>query len=229
MSGNALDFEQVDIRGVVKVFGPTRALAGVDLRLEAGTLTSLEGANGAGKSTLLSILSTLERPTRGEVRYGSVALGAQSRGSGVLRAALRARIGWLGHEPMLYPDLSGRENLALFAQAYGLPARAAQLDALLDRFDARGFAARPVRTYSRGQGQRLALARTLLSVPRLLLLDEPSSGLDRASTARLEKAVCEERARGAIVVLVTHDGELAARIADRRVVLERGRLESSSA
>ena len=218
-----LDFERVRARGLVKVFGPTRALAGLDLHFDAGTLTSIEGANGAGKTTLLGILSTLERPTRGDVVYGETALGAETRPSAETRARLRARIGWLGHESMLYPDLTGEENLHLFARAYGLSGRA-RIDELLDRFDARPFATRPVRTCSRGQTQRLALARALLHAPRLLLLDEPSTGLDRASTERLGRTVREERDRGAIVVLVTHDAELAALLADRRVVLERGRV-----
>lgn len=209
------------------MFGPTRALAGLDLRFEKGAITSVEGANGAGKTTLLGILSTLERATRGEVRYGRVVVGADTRPSGETRAALRGRIGWLGHESMLYPDLTGYENLELFARAHRI-ADHTRIAALVERFDVAGFAGRPVRTCSRGQGQRLALARALLHAPRLLLLDEPSAGLDRASTERLARAVREERDRGAIVVLVTHDADLAASLADRRVVLARGRVEGTA-
>ncbi|MCC7538675.1 MAG: ABC transporter ATP-binding protein [Deltaproteobacteria bacterium] len=221
-----VDFDHVEARGLVKVFGPTRALAGLDLRFEKGAITSVEGANGAGKSTLLGILSTLERATRGEVHFGKVVVGADVRPDSETRAALRGRIGWLGHESMLYPDLTGYENLDLFARTYGLSGRA-RIDELVARFDAAAFADRPVRTYSRGQGQRLALARALLHSPRLLLLDEPSAGLDRASTERLARAVREERDRGAIVVLVTHDADLAAVLANRRVVLSRGRVEEA--
>ena len=201
------------------MYGPTRALAGVDLELEAGLVTVIEGPNGAGKSTLLEILSLLARPTRGTLRFGTHDAWRE-------RDALRGSLGVLAHAAMLYPDLSGLENLRLFARMYGV-ARA-RVDALGERFEATGFWERPTRTYSRGQLQRLSLARALLHEPRLILLDEPSTGLDVRASERLVDAVAAERARGAIVVLVTHDSALSDKLADRRLRIERGRLELAS-
>jgi len=212
-----VDFEHVEARGLVKLYGATRALAGVDLRFEAGAISVVLGSNGSGKSTLLSILAGLALPTDGEVRYGSH--GSRRRGE-----ALRAKIGVLAHAPMIYPDLSGRENLLFFAGLYG--ASRERVASLCERFEIGRFADRPVRTYSRGQLQRIALARAVLHTPRLLLLDEPSTGLDTRGVDRLVQAVHEERERGAILVLVTHDQDLAKSLADVRITLDRGRVAS---
>jgi heme exporter protein A len=216
----AISFERVEARGIVKVFGATRALAGVDVTLEAGAVTVIEGPNGAGKSTLLDVLSLLSRPTRGSLRFGK--LDAFKH-----RQSLRKSLGVLAHAAMLYPDLSGRENLALFARIYEVDAR--RVTELGERFDATAFWDRPARTYSRGQLQRLSLARALLHEPCLILLDEPSTGLDVRSSAQLVEAVKIERARGAIVALITHDVALADALADQRVRLERGRLSKEAA
>jgi len=213
----ALDFESVEAVKVVKLFGATRALGGVSLRFEAGQITVIEGHNGSGKSTLVSILGQLAQPTRGEVIYGKLHRRRHA-------AALRARMGILAHAPMLYPDLTARENLLFYARLFDLPNRTSVVDAQCERFQIGRFADRPVRTYSRGQLQRVALARALMHEPRLLLLDEPSTGLDVLGVERLEKAILEERDRGVIGVLVTHDSDFADRVADRRVRLERGRV-----
>jgi heme exporter protein A len=125
---------------------------------------------------------------------------------------------------MVYPDLNAHENLRLFAQLYGLANVSEKLQQLADRFGLGSWAERPARTYSRGQLQRVALARSILHAPQLLLLDEPSTGLDVASVERLTAAVEAERARGAIVVLVTHDDPLRDRLANRRIRLAHGRV-----
>lgn len=215
-----LDFTTVEARGLVKVYGPTRALVGVDARFEAGTTTVVEGPNGSGKSTLLNILAQLVRPTRGEVRYGD-----RSRGG----SELRAQIGVLAHAAMIYPDLSGLENLRLYAKLEDLADPEARVQSLLERFEIGRFRDRAARTYSRGQLQRIALARALLHTPRLLLLDEPSTGLDVRGVERLARAVDEERERGAIVVLITHDAALADRLGRRRIRLDRGRVVAGAA
>ncbi|MFW6066797.1 MAG: heme ABC exporter ATP-binding protein CcmA [Myxococcota bacterium] len=218
------DFSEVRAEGLVKVFGATRALAGVSLTLPAGAITSVEGPNGSGKSTLLAILAGLMRPTRGRVVYGN----REARG-GPAAAALRRRLGILGHRAMLYPDLTGRENLRLFARLYGLGDPDARIAALLRRFEIGAFVDRPARTWSRGQMQRVALARALLHEPRLLLLDEPTTGLDARGAAHLVDVLKAERSRGAILLLVTHDAPLAERLADRRVHLDRGRVVTGEA
>ncbi len=208
-------FDRVEAKGLVKIFGATRALSGVDITLEAGQITVIEGPNGAGKSTLLDILSLLSRPTRGTLHFGK-------RDAFKHRQELRGSLGVLAHAAMLYPDLSGRENLALFAAMYSVAPQ--RVDVLGERFEATTFWQRPTRTYSRGQLQRLSLARALLHEPTLLLLDEPSTGLDVRANQQLVEAVKAERTRGAIVAVITHDGWLADALADRRVQLTRGRL-----
>jgi ABC-type multidrug transport system ATPase subunit len=209
-------FGHVETRGLSKVYGPTRALTAVDLRFEHGQVTSVEGPNGSGKSTLLSLLGMLARPSKGEIFFGERAIGKAP--------SLRAAVGVLGHAPMIYPDLNAHENLRLFAQLYALDNATEQLPRMADRFGLGSWAERPSRTYSRGQLQRVALARAILHAPQLLLLDEPSTGLDVASVERLISAVEAERERGAIIVLVTHDDPLRDRLADRRIKLAHGRV-----
>lgn len=213
-------FDRVETRGLTKVFGPTRALSGVDAMFHAGSVTSVEGPNGSGKSTLLSLLALIATPTRGTIRFGD---RDATRSPG-----LRRHIGVLAHAAMIYPDLNAFENLSLFASLHDLPVDRT-LDRERERFGLGAWASRPARTYSRGQLQRVALARALLHEPTLLLLDEPSTGLDASSLERLVEAVKLERERGAIVVLVTHDQTLSERIADRRIQLSQGRVAEASA
>ena len=216
-----LDFERVEGRQLVKTYGPTIALSGVDVSLAAGEITAIEGPNGSGKSTLLSLLSLLARPTRGQLSFGA---------HDPLRTpSLRGRVGLVAHAAMVYPDLSGDENLALTAALYGVSAEPQALSALRERFELGAFMQRPARTYSRGQLQRVSLARALVHAPRLLLLDEPSTGLDGRGVERLIEVMRAERARGAIVVLVTHDAPLAEAVADRRVRLRQGRVVAEAA
>jgi heme ABC exporter ATP-binding subunit CcmA len=216
-----LAFDYIETKGLTKTYGPTRALTGVDARFEAGMVTVVEGPNGSGKSTLLSLLGLLARPSRGEVLFGVHRTSQFPQ--------LRAAIGMLAHAPMVYPDLTAHENLRLFAELYRLAMTPDALRVLVDRFGLGSWAERPARTYSRGQLQRLALARAVLHEPKLLLLDEPSTGLDVASVARLVTAVRAECARGAIVVLVTHDETLSQQLAERRLQLAHGRVVEASA
>ena len=211
-------FDEVQGEGLVKLYGRTRALAGVDVTLRAGEVTVIAGPNGSGKSTLLGLLSLEARPTRGTLRFGK----ADGRSA---RRRLRRHIGVLSHQPMLYPDLSGAENLRFFAGLLG--AASERVAALRERFEVGAYGERPVRTYSRGQLQRVALARALLAEPSLLLLDEPSTGLDTRGVERLAAAIRAERTRGAIVALVTHDATFAASLADARITLRRGKREGA--
>lgn len=203
---------RVELRNVSKTFGPVRALVNVSAHFEAGQITVLEGPNGSGKTTLLSLLGTLARPTTGVVDFGAL---------GDSREAVRARLGWLGHDLLVYADLSGRENIALAASLHGLDPRAA-VERSIARFGLGAFLDRPVRTYSRGQRQRIALARALVNDPDLLLLDEPTTGLDFAGVELLERVVAEEASRGVLLVLVTHDAGFVK--SARRLRLDRGRL-----
>jgi heme exporter protein A len=204
----------VALRSVTKTYGAVRALVGVTVQFEAGRVSVVLGPNGSGKSTLLALVGTLARVTSGTIDHGPL---------GASRREVRATLGWLGHDSLCYPDLSGRENIELAARLHGRDPALAFAEAA-ERFQVGGFAERPVRTYSRGQRQRVALARALVHSPRLLLLDEPTAGLDLASTERLRDVVRAEAARGATVVVVTHDSAFASDVADARVQLERGRL-----
>ena len=211
-SDRAALFARVEARSLGRVYGRERALGNVSFILESGESAVLVGANGAGKSTLLGILSTLVRPSSGELLFG----GAPPT------ATHRAAIGYLAHEPLCYGDLTARENLSFFARLYAAPA--SRVGELLARVGLVHAADRPARTYSRGMWQRLAIARATLHRPALLLLDEPFTGLDRDGCAMLAAILDEERARGAMLVLVSHDLEALPGLATRALVLGRGRL-----
>ena len=207
----------LSLERVGKSYGRHRALVDVSLCFEPGQVAAILGPNGAGKSTLLGILSTLVSPSTGEVRWHSQRLGRSSE--------LRSRIGYVAHEPGVYGDLTALENLGLFARLYGLADGAARARALLERVGLGHVRPEaPVRTFSRGMQQRLSLARGLLGNPDLLLFDEPGSALDPAGIAWLSSVIAGERAQGRIVILVTHDLDAAAEVADRVVVLRRGRV-----
>jgi heme exporter protein A len=139
---------------------------------------------------------------------------------------VRSTLGWLGHDALCYPDLSGRENLMVACKLHGLAGDV--VAQVMERFQLGAFAERPFRTYSRGQRQRVALARALLHRPKLLLLDEPTTGLDAGGVTRLRQVIEEEAARGATVLVVTHDLGFAE-IGSTRLVLERGRIKKDAA
>jgi heme exporter protein A len=213
-----MGWQRVEVAGVSCAFGRVYALQRVTTAFEAGKAVALLGPNGAGKSTLLSVLATLLTPDRGEVRYDGVPLAA-------VRRAQRAQIGYVSHDALLYPDLSGTENLWFFGRLYGLDRPAERAAALLDRVGlSQDAARRPVRTYSRGMRQRLSIARALLQDPCLLLLDEPFTGIDRDGCALVEGLLMAEKAAGRIILLSTHRLELGAPLIDEVRLLEGGRL-----
>ncbi|HTQ06759.1 MAG TPA: ABC transporter ATP-binding protein [Polyangiaceae bacterium] len=199
---------------VTRTFGAVAALRGVTLALDAGQIVMLEGENGAGKSTLLSVLATVLKPTLGRVIYEPI---------GEELERVRPELGWVSHESLCYRELSGRENVELAARAYGVSDPSAW-ERARDRVDARAFADRPVRLLSRGQRQRIALARALVHAPSVLLLDEPWAGLDGRSSELLERALIDERERGTLIVVSSHAPEQAERLGARRVRLAGGRL-----
>jgi heme exporter protein A len=210
-------FDTVVVERVTRVYGVTRALAGVSHTFRAGEVASLEGGNGAGKSTLLGILATLSRPTSGEVHWGEYRMPED-------RDSIRAAVGLVAHDAMVYPDLTPRESLVLMAVLHGLDDPAARIEAVLAGAGLTPLGDRPARTFSRGQLQRLAVARAELHDPILVLFDEPTTGLDARAVARLEDDIARARSRARIVVLVTHDAAFAERVADVRITLDRGKL-----
>src|SRR5438874_2701674 len=194
-------FTSVSLVDVSRHFGRRRAVSRVSLDLHSGDILGLLGPNGAGKSTLIGMLATLVAPTSGEIRYGRHSI----RSAG---AAIRGRIGLLAHELHLYPELSARANLEFFARLYGLNT----VDIVDGALASAGLADRAdddVSAFSRGMRQRLALERALLHRPRLVLLDEPFTGLDDRAVRLVADRFRQLAAEGAIVVLATHDLDLA--------------------
>jgi heme exporter protein A len=211
----SVDFDEISADDVSRHFGRRRAVSHVSFQAARGTILGLLGPNGAGKSTLLAMAATSMRPSSGAFRYGRLDTSAG--------AGLRARIGVLGHDQFLYPELTAHENLAFFAGLYGLADPDSRADAALD---AAGLSTRrddPVSTLSRGMRQRVALERALIHQPRLALLDEPFTGLDDASADALLGRLKRLRDSGAIVIVATHDLDLAEGLLDRAMVLRDGR------
>jgi heme exporter protein A len=203
----------IEITGLRREFGERAALDGVDLRLDRGASLALLGPNGSGKSTLLRILAGLLRPSAGEIKVLGAALPKETY-------RLRGRVGYLGHEPLLYRDLSPRENLALAAALHGLePARAAsRVERLLEavRMERRGDDR--VAELSAGMRQRIDICRAVLHEPELLLLDEPDAHLDSDARGLVEPLIAADQGRSRVIV--SHDRERATAGSDS--VLELG-------
>jgi heme exporter protein A len=212
-----IEFDRVVVDDVSRHFGRRRAISHVSFTALHGAVVGLLGPNGAGKSTLLAILATILRPSSGVIRYGTF-------DAATAPSALRARIGVLGHDLFLYPELTARENLAFFAALYGISDGKAAATAALDRAGLADRADDPVSSFSRGMRQRVALERALIHGPRLVLLDEPFTGLDEASAGALLTRLRGLRDSGAIIILATHDLDLAEGLLDEAVFLRDGRM-----
>jgi heme ABC exporter ATP-binding subunit CcmA len=206
------DVLPVALRDVSHIFSGNPVLRHVDADLEPGRCYLLLGANGAGKSTLLRIIAGLLRPSYGEVTAW-----------GEAPEAMRERIGYMSHAPMLYDEFTGFENLRYFAALYA-PALCLSPGEALASVGLDGKLKKPVRAYSQGMRQRLSLARVLLARPDLLLLDEPFSNMDTASAQTMLALLARERDRGCTIVLTTHQRELAEPLADELLLLEDGAL-----
>jgi heme ABC exporter ATP-binding subunit CcmA len=211
-----VSFDSVTLVNVSRHFGRRRALASISLTARAGDIVGLLGPNGAGKSTLLGVLATLMTPTSGDVRYGG-------RPARELGPSLRRHIGFLAHELHLYPELTARQNLEFFAALYGLEPRATAA-AALERAGISDRAADPLSSFSRGMRQRVALERALLHGPRLVLLDEPFTGLDDRAVGAVADRVRRVAADGCLVFVATHDLDLADGLVTRVALVRSGRL-----
>ena len=205
----------IEATDVVRLYGRRRALDEVSFALGAGDCLALFGPNGAGKTTLLRIVAGLLRPTRGRVRVG----GAEVRGD----AAARARVGLISHQSLLYAPLTARENLLFTARLYGLRDPDAAAERALARLRILDRAEQPVRSLSRGLQQRVSIARAIVHAPRVLLLDEPYTGLDEAGAAALTAVLVELREGGATLVLVTHHLGEGLALATHAAVMRAGR------
>jgi heme ABC exporter ATP-binding subunit CcmA len=213
----SLDFTTLTAADLGRHFERRKALSQISFECHAGEIVGLLGPNGAGKSTLLAILATLLAPSTGRVTYG----GHTADRAG---ADLRARLGMLGHDLYLYPELTARENLLFFARLYGLDDPLLRVEASLAHANLADRADDQVAGFSRGMRQRLALERALVHAPRLLLLDEPFTGLDQASAAALVRRLQGLQAEGCLIVLATHDLEVAEGLLSRVLYLRNGRM-----
>lgn len=198
-----------------KRFGRAVALRGIDFSVPDGTSLAVVGPNGAGKSTLLRLIAGLARPTAGTLRIA---------GDDSHRRTTRGRIGYIGHATLLYPALTARENLIFAARCYGLADPAGRADTLLSDEGLAPVADRAAGGFSRGMAQRLAIARGLVHDPKVVLLDEPFTGLDRKAAERFAARIEGMRRDGRTLVLVSHDVRFAAQVADAAIVLSAGRI-----
>jgi heme exporter protein A len=211
----------IQVEKLVKRFGLKTILKGMAFNADPGEFVGLLGPNGAGKTTFLRILASLSRPTFGLVKVAGYHLPQQA-------SQVRANLGVLSHQIMLYGSLSGEENLQFFGRIYGLPdleGRIKEVLELVDLYKRRGDL---VRTYSRGMAQRLAIARSVIHDPSILLLDEPYTGLDQDASAMLDGVLKQIASQGRTVVMTSHDLVRTAELCSRFDVLSRGKIIASA-
>ena len=215
--GCILDTPSVEIKALKKTFGLKPILRGIDLTLSRGERVALLGANGAGKTTLLRILAGLTKPTAGT---------ACINGLDIVQDAQQVRhlVGFVAHQPYLYEELTAIENLLFFGRMYSVKHLQRRAIEFLSRVGLERRAQERVSALSRGQVQRLSLARALLHSPQILLLDEPDAGLDEEGNVLLETLLDEHTAQAGTTLFTTHHLELAQKLGDRSVKLSEGRI-----
>lgn len=212
MADDAVIRPLLELKGVAKAFGTRLLFRKVDAVLMPGTLSLLAGANGAGKSTLMRVMAGLTKPNAGTVTLNIP----------------EERLGYMAHATFLYPGLSARENLMFWAKASGLPDADSRVDDALATVGLSRHAEERAGIFSRGMAQRLNLARLILGEPKLILLDEPATGLDTASRRMLLDLMLEARSQGAAILWISHDVEEDSRHADRVLTLKDRSLSESA-
>jgi heme exporter protein A len=221
LSVQEIRLAEIEVRKLVKRFGLKVVLKGLDLTVENGEFVALLGPNGAGKTTLLRILASLSRPTLGSVSLAGFRLPHEA-------SSVRRSLGVLSHQPLLYADLSAEDNLLFFGRLYCLPHLGERITEVLDLV---GLLARRkdlVRSFSRGMQQRLAIGRAVLHDPKILLLDEPYTGLDQDACEMLDSILREVATQGRTILMTSHDLARTAELASRFDVLSRGRIVASA-
>ena len=202
------------LRDISRFYGPRLILKGISFELCRKSVTLLAGPNGAGKSTLLKIMAGLTRPSSGDVVFREEENNGHT-----------PRIGYLGHQTFIYPELTAMENLRFWASLHSCPLADAELEAMLARVELISFAEEKAKIFSRGMAQRLNLARVFLLQPEILLLDEPGTGLDSRSTVILHQEIATAKEAGAGIVWITHALEADMCRADNVAFLENKRLQ----
>ncbi len=216
------DAPAIEVQKLTKAFGHQIALRGVDLKVAEGEFLTLFGPNGAGKTTLVRVVASLARPTAGIVKVRGQDLGKAA-------TSLRRDIGLISHSPLLYGDLTPDENLRFFGRMYdldrdGQESMYGRIDSVLGQVGLAHRRRDPVRTFSRGMVQRLAIARAILHDPAIMLLDEPYTGLDLQAADMLRAVLQTLAASDRTVILTTHNLEQGLEMCDRAAILNRGRV-----
>jgi len=211
----------IEVRKLIKRFGPKMVLRGLNFRVEAGEFVALLGPNGAGKTTFLRVLASLSTPSMGHVEIAGYHLPAQS-------AAVRRRLGVVLHQPLLYGDLTAEENLRFYGRMYSLNGLDKDISRTLELV---GLASRRrdlVRTFSRGMQQRLSIGRAVIHDPQVILFDEPYTGLDQDASAMLDEVLVKIAEQGKTIVMTSHDLVRIADLASRFDVISRGVIAASA-
>ena len=207
----------IDMRGVSKAYGRSIALNKLDLRVQWGEVLTVFGPNGSGKTTLIKVLASLSKPDTGTIRIA----GLDTRRDG---SHARRLIGVLTHDPLLYDDLTARENLRFAARMFGIENPRDRIEAVADKLDVASRLDQRVGTLSHGWKKRFSLARALLHNPPILLMDEPESGLDEQALTGLGEVLRDESQRRRTVVLTTHNFERGIEFGDEVAILAKGRM-----
>ncbi|WP_280772240.1 heme ABC exporter ATP-binding protein CcmA [Salipaludibacillus daqingensis] len=207
----------IETIGITKTIGEKMILRGVNLRINQGESVAILGTNGAGKSTWLKIVAGLLKQSSGDVLLDGVPRKKDDYSK-------QQRMGYLGHQSFLYEAFSPVENLHFFAKLYQLKSPDERIHKLIDDVGLSFFKHEPIRSFSRGMIQRLAIARAILHEPNVLLLDEPHTGLDQQAVSLFNRLLLDLKAEGVTIIMVTHDFPQISTICDRAVILRKGRI-----
>ena len=212
--------KMIETQRLVKTFGLKPVLRGLDFSVEHGEFVALVGPNGAGKTTFLRILATLSRPSMGEVRVAGHPLPARA-------TAVRRCLGVVTHQPLLYGDMTADENLRFYGRMYSVRNLQQRIEDVLEMVGLIALRRDRVRQFSRGMQQRLSIGRAILHDPRILLFDEPYTGLDQEAAVMLDGVLHEVATRGRTMVMTSHDLTRATDLADRVDILHKGKIAAS--
>lgn len=207
----------IKINGLVKRIGDKTILRGIQLNIEKGQTVGILGSNGAGKSTLLKVLATIMKPTSGTVTIDGHDMKKEA-------IKVKQKLGYLPHASMIYDHLSPYENLKFFGSLYHVADLESRIPKLIDQVGLKLFTHEPVRSFSRGMIQRIAIARAIIHQPHILLLDEPHTGLDQSAIQILNQVIEEMKRDQVTTLMVTHDFLQAAKVCDRFIIIKGGKI-----
>lgn len=207
----------IQIDNLIKRVGDKVILRGISLKITKGETVGILGSNGAGKSTLLKVIATLLKPTSGEVVIDGYDLKKEP-------LKIKAKLGYLPHASLLYDHFTPYENLKFFSKIYNLENSDERIHKLINDVGLKLFTHEPVRSFSRGMVQRIAIARSIIHDPEIILLDEPHTGLDQQAIGILNNVVNKMKERDVTTLMVTHDFPQAAKVCDRIIIVKNGRI-----